>query len=68
MHDPDKVHPRFLRTELRLSHINIIHRFNRRPSFDPYLRNWYNYSSCFYDNLAWIAAVIIFIALMLTTI
>jgi hypothetical protein len=36
--DPDVAHPRFLRAELRLSRINIIHRFTRLPPFHPYLR------------------------------
>ncbi len=65
-HDPDKVHPRFLRAELRLSRINTIHRFSRRPPFDPYLRGWHNCGSRFRDNLAWIAAATVFIALVLT--
>lgn len=63
--DPDVVHPRFLRAELRLSRINIIHRFTRLPSFDPYLRGWRNYGSLFRDNLAWMATATI-IALVLT--
>jgi hypothetical protein len=65
-HDPDKVHPRFLRAELRLSRINTISRFTRLPPFNPYLRGWRNYSSLFHDNLAWIATATVFIALVLT--
>ncbi|KAK0745446.1 hypothetical protein B0T18DRAFT_488262 [Schizothecium vesticola] len=64
--DPDVVHPRFIRAELRLSRINTIHRFTRLPPFDPYLRGWRNYGSLFRDNLAWMAAATIFIALVLT--
>src|SRR4051794_2836124 len=33
--DPDTVHPHFLRTELRLARINIIHRFTRPLPFKP---------------------------------
>jgi hypothetical protein len=65
-HHPDKVHPRFLRAELRLSRINTINRFTRLPPFDPYLRGWRNYGSLFRDNLAWMAAATVFIALVLT--
>jgi hypothetical protein len=65
-YDPNKIHPRFLRAELRLSRINNISRFTRLPPFDPYLRGWRNYSSLFRDNLAWMAAATVFIALVLT--
>lgn len=65
-HHPDQVHPRFLRAELRLSRINTIHRFTRLPPFDPYLRGWRNYGSLLRDNLAWMAAAIVFVALVLT--
>ncbi|KAK3373973.1 hypothetical protein B0T24DRAFT_282916 [Lasiosphaeria ovina] len=64
--DPDVVHPRFLRAELRLSRVNIIHRFTRLPPFRPYLRGWHNYSSLFRDNIAWMTAATIFVALVLT--
>ncbi|KAK4116037.1 hypothetical protein N656DRAFT_774228 [Canariomyces notabilis] len=64
--DPAAVHPRFLRAELRLSRINAIHRFTRLPPFEPYLRGRHNYSSLFRDNLAWMAAGTVFVALVLT--
>ncbi|CAP71858.1 uncharacterized protein PODANS_6_7960 [Podospora anserina S mat+] len=64
--DPDVVHPRFLRAELRLSRINTIHRFTRLPPFHPYVRDWHNYSSLFHDNLAWMATAAVFLALVLT--
>ncbi|KAK2594839.1 hypothetical protein QQS21_007467 [Conoideocrella luteorostrata] len=65
-HDPKKVNPRFLRGELRLSRINAIHVVQRRSPFNPYLRRWHNYSSVFRDNLSWIAAGAVFVALVLT--
>jgi hypothetical protein len=65
-HDPDKVHPRFLRAELRLSRINTITRFTRFPPFSPYLRGWRTYGSLFRNNLAWIATATVFVALVLT--
>lgn len=65
-HDTKGVHPRFLRAELRLSRINIIHRFTHVSPFSPYLRGRNNYSSLFRDNLAWMAAAAVFIALVLT--
>jgi hypothetical protein len=68
MHEraPNMMHPRFLRAELRLSRINTIHRFTRLPRFDPYLRGRHNYGSLFGDNLAWMAAATVFVALVLT--
>lgn len=65
-HAPDRIHPRFLRAELRLSRINTIHNFTRLPPFEPYLRGWYNYGSFFRDNLTWMAATTVFVALVLT--
>ncbi|KAF1365073.1 hypothetical protein EJ07DRAFT_162034 [Lizonia empirigonia] len=64
--DPHMMHRRFLRAELRLSRINTIHRFTHLPRFDPYLRSRHNYGSFFGDNLAWIAAATVFVALVLT--
>ena len=65
-YDPDQVHPRFLRGELRLSRINIIHRFTRLPPFDPYIRGWRNYGHLFRANLAWMAAVTVYMVLVLS--
>ncbi|KAK4651978.1 hypothetical protein QC762_607260 [Podospora pseudocomata] len=62
----DVVHPRFLRAELRLSRINIIHRLTSLPLFNPYLRGRHNYGSFFRDNLTWITTATVFIALVLT--
>ncbi|KAK4182092.1 hypothetical protein QBC35DRAFT_209089, partial [Podospora australis] len=64
--EPDVVHPRFLRAELRLSRINTIHRLTSLPLFNPYLRGRHNYGSLFRDNLAWMAAATVFVALVLT--
>ncbi|KAK4656872.1 hypothetical protein QC762_0040050 [Podospora pseudocomata] len=64
--NPDLVHPRFLRAELRLSRINTIHRFTRLPPFHPYVRGRHNYSSLLHDNLAWMATAAVFLALVLT--
>lgn len=64
-HDPDNIHPRFLRAELRLSRINTIHRFTRLPPFQSYLRGWNNYSSFYRDNLAWMAGTAVFVAVVL---
>ncbi|KAL8303426.1 hypothetical protein RB600_007057 [Gaeumannomyces tritici] len=65
-HDPDNIHPRFLRAELRMPRINTIHRFTRLSSFDPYLHGRHNYSGFFRDNLAWMTAAAVFVALVLT--
>lgn len=65
-HDPDKVHPRFLRAELRLSRINAIHRTRKLLFAQAYFGGWNNYSSFFRDNLAWIAAITAYMVLVLT--
>lgn len=64
-HEPENVHPRFLRAELRLSRINTISRFTRFPPFQSYHRGWNNYSSFYRDNLAWMAAATVFVAVVL---
>lgn len=64
-YDPDNVHPRFLRAELRLSRINTINRFTRFPPFQSYLRGWNNYSTFYRDNLAWMAGTAVFVAVVL---
>ncbi|KAK0648835.1 hypothetical protein B0T16DRAFT_389001 [Cercophora newfieldiana] len=65
-YDPGRVHQRFLRSELRLSRINHIHRLTRWPPFKPYFGGWRNYSTLFRENLAWMVAATVFIALILT--
>lgn len=64
-HEPENVHPRFLRAELRLSRINTINRFTRFPPLQSYHRGWNNYSSFYRDNLAWMAAATVFVAVVL---
>lgn len=65
-YDEGRIHPRFQRGELRLSRLNMIHRFTRVPLFNPYIRSWRNYGSLFRGNLAWMASAMVFIALVLT--
>jgi hypothetical protein len=65
-YDPGSVHQRFLRSELRLSRINHIHRLSRWPPFKPYFGGWRNYSTLFRENIAWMVAATVFIALILT--
>lgn len=64
--DPNMIHPRFLRAELRLSRIDIIHRLTTIPRFEPYLRSRHNYSSFFYDNITSMATAAVFVVLVLT--
>lgn len=65
-YSPDKVHPRFIRAELRLSRINTIVVFTRLSSFNPYIRGWRSYRSLFQQNLTWLAAVTVFLAVVMT--
>ncbi|OAL53459.1 hypothetical protein IQ07DRAFT_641843 [Pyrenochaeta sp. DS3sAY3a] len=59
-------HPRFHRAELRLSRLNTIHRFTSLPLFEPYLRSRYNYTGFFRNNITWITAATVFVALVLS--
>lgn len=63
---PEIIHPRFLHAELRLSRINMIHRYTRFPPFESYIRGWNNYGSFYRDNLAWMSATAVFVVLVLT--
>jgi hypothetical protein len=65
-HGSSKVHPRFVRAELRLSRINVIHRTKQFLFSEAYFGGWNNYSSFFRDNLAWIAAITAYLVLILT--
>lgn len=65
-YDPSMVHPRFWRGELRLERLNTIHRFTQLSPFDPYFRSWRNYGALFRDNLTWLSATTVFVALVLT--
>lgn len=65
-HDPDKVHPRFLRGELRLSRITKVLLFTHLHSLEPYLGSRHSYSAFVRVNLAWIGITTVFIALVLT--
>ncbi|OOQ87522.1 hypothetical protein PEBR_20394 [Penicillium brasilianum] len=62
----ETVHPRFLRAELRLSRLNILCRFTQAPLFEPYLRQYWDYSSLLQENITLLATTIIFIVLILT--
>ncbi|KAI9037822.1 uncharacterized protein KD926_011611 [Aspergillus affinis] len=63
--DRNKVH-RFLRAELRLARLDILHRMTQMPPFEPYLRHYWNYGSLFHDNITLLATATVFIALVLT--
>ncbi|KAK3898979.1 hypothetical protein C8A05DRAFT_18519, partial [Staphylotrichum tortipilum] len=49
-----------------LARLDTIHRFTRLPLFNPYLRRRYNYGGFFRHNLAVMAGITVFIALVLT--
>lgn len=50
-HQPDKIHPRFYRAELRSSRINAIHRTRKLLFTQASFGGWNNCSSLFRDNL-----------------
>lgn len=64
-HDPARVHPRFLRSELRLGRLNTVYWMTHPPTFRSYFGRWNTYSSLFLDNLKLLAAATIFIVLVL---
>ncbi|KAI0410763.1 hypothetical protein F5X98DRAFT_368588 [Xylaria grammica] len=65
-YDQNQIHPRFQRGELRLSRLNMVHRFTHLPPFKPYIQGWSNYGSLFRGNLTWMATATVFIAVVLT--
>lgn len=62
-HDPAMIHPRFQRAELRLSRLNTL---SRLTTLRSYTRSRHSYGSFFRDNLAWMAAATVFVAVVLT--
>lgn len=62
----DKIDERFKYGELRLSRLNKIYRFTRRPLFlAPYVSYWTQYESFFQANFAWLASTTLYIVLVL---
>ncbi len=57
------IHPRFNHAELRLSRLNTL---SRLTTFHPYVRGRHSYGSFFHDNLEWMAAATVFVAVVLT--
>lgn len=62
----DQVDRRFIYGELRLGRLNWIQRFNRVWIFRPYHTVWQNYTCYFRDNLGWLAAATVYIAVVLS--
>lgn len=61
-----QIHRRFRHSELRMDRLNWIYIFKDIPAFQPYHNPWYNYTHFLADNLAWITAATIYIAVVLT--
>ncbi|KAK5444167.1 hypothetical protein LTS15_010520 [Exophiala xenobiotica] len=57
------VHRRFYYGELRLGRLNIIYLFTKSGF---YMNTWYNYTSFLRDQLGWLAATAVYIAVVLT--
>lgn len=64
--DKENIHERFHRAELRLSRLDTISRITSRSVFQLYIRGWRSYGEAMRDNLAWMAAATVFLALALT--
>jgi len=57
---------RFIYGELRLSRLNKIYGLLKRKGLRGYMSQWHQYSSFFRDNFAWLAASIVYVAIVLT--
>lgn len=62
-HDATRVHERFLYGELRLNRLNMLH-FSRHLRL--YYRQYTTYSDVIIDNLGWIAASLVYVAVVLS--
>lgn len=65
-HIYQKVDPRFIYGELRLSRLNKIYLLSRRPLLRGYITHWHQYGAFFRDNFAWLASATVYIAIVLT--
>jgi hypothetical protein len=66
-HSYHLINPRFVYGELRLGRINAIYRFTQAGNFVRGYQQYYTqYSDYFYDNLASIASIFAFLAIVLT--
>ncbi|ETS75575.1 hypothetical protein PFICI_12519 [Pestalotiopsis fici W106-1] len=65
-YNPQEVHSRFLRAELRVTRVNFVYRLASLPFFGPPLNSWNSYSNVFQYNLAWMAVATVFVGLVLT--
>ncbi|KAJ5722865.1 hypothetical protein N7488_000900 [Penicillium malachiteum] len=59
----EDIHRRFRYGELRLGRLNLIYLFTK---FGYYMNQWSNYNSFLQDQLGWLAATTIYIAVVLT--
>jgi hypothetical protein len=61
-----RIHRRFFYGELRLSRLNKIYVLSRRPFLRSYMPHWQQYATFFQQSFAWLAAAIVYIAIVLT--
>ena len=68
--DPEHIYPdideRFIYGELRLSRLNMIYKLTQRPILRGYVYRWQQYSSFFQQYFGLLAAVTLYIAIILT--
>lgn len=60
-----KIDARFFYGELRLSRLNKIYYFSRRPLLRGYMANWNQYGTFFQDNFGWLASATVYVAIVL---
>jgi hypothetical protein len=68
--DPEHIYPaideRFIYGELRLSRLNKIFKLNQRPILRGYVYRWQQYGSLFQEYFGLLAAVTVYVAIILT--
>ena len=68
--DPEHIYPdideRFIYGELRLSRLNKIFKLTQRPILRGYVYRWQQYSSIFQEYFGLLAAVTVYVAIILT--
>jgi hypothetical protein len=61
-----RINPRFIYGELRLSRLNKIYRLSQRPFLRGYMSHWHQYGTFFQENFRWLASATVYIAIVLS--
>ncbi|GIK03992.1 hypothetical protein Aspvir_008067 [Aspergillus viridinutans] len=61
-----RINPRFIYGELRLSRLNKMYRLSQRPFLRGYMSHWHQYGTFFQENFQWLASATVYIAIVLS--